>query len=339
MGTLILLGGLALIVVILAIISGVNRANSKRATYSGDEETARLVSIWTAISAAVVGIIAIIILGLSTFWANGQGEAKVFVNSIDRSYVDTVDVPASGFKPLWVDTVDFDLFAQELVYAGGDQAPSYTGGSINGREITVSVGGVNGGSTQANIDATFVYNIDGPKVKAIWEEFKSQERFTKMIVEKSVLSTARQVPSGYSAISFRGVDRNKAEIAMGDLLNTRLEKYGVEFSQPTIQDVRYPQTIEDSITAIETANQAAQKAEADQRTAEAQALADLAKATGDANAKIENARGTAEANRLIAGSVTPELIALRKADALLESAKAGGLIIDGGNGDLILDAR
>jgi len=295
--------------------------------------------LWTWLVGGVFVIAALIFLAIGTYWANGQGEAKVFVNSVDRSFVDVVDAPASGFKPLWVDTVDFDLFAQELVYAGGDQAPAYAGGSVSGREITVSVGGVNGGSTQANIDATFVYNIDGPKVKGIWEEYKSQERFTKMIIEKSVLSTARQVPSGFSAIAFRGVDRNNAEIEMGRLLNDRLGKYGVEFSQPTIQDVRYPQVIEDSITAIEQANQSAQKAEADQRTAEAQAKADLAKATGDANAKIENARGTAEANRLIAGSVTPELIALRKADALLESAKAGGLIIDGGNGDLILDAR
>lgn len=275
----------------------------------------------------------------ATYWANGQGEAKVFVNSVDRSFVDVVDAPASGFRAPWVDTVDFDLFAQELVYAGGDTAPSYTGGTINGREITVSVGGVNGGSTQANIDATFVYNIDGPAVKTIWEEYKSQERFTKMIVEKSVLSTARQVPSGYSAIDFRGVDRAKAEIAMGDLLNERLGKYGVEFSQPTIQDVRYPQTIEDSITAIETANQAAQKAEADQRTAEAQAKTDLAKATGDANAAIEKARGEAEANKLLSESLTPDLVALRKAELLVEASKGGGYIIDNGDGDLLLDAR
>jgi regulator of protease activity HflC (stomatin/prohibitin superfamily) len=298
-----------------------------------------LKTFWAYVIAVGLAVVGILFMVFATYWANGQGEAKVFVNSVDRSVQSVIYEPAQGFKAPWIDTVQFDLFAQELVYAGKDEAPSYTGGTVNGREITVSVGGVNGGSTQGWMDATFVYNIDGPEVEGIYNKYKSQERFTKMIIEKQVLSTARQVPSSYSAINFRGVDRAKAEQKMLDLLNGRLSKYGVEFSQPTIQDVRYPKAIEKSITAIEQANQAAQKAEADQRTATAQAAADLAKATGDANAKIEQARGEAEANRLLAASVTPEVVELKRIEALALAAKSGQLIIDGGQGNLLLDAR
>lgn len=275
----------------------------------------------------------------STFWSNGVGEAKVIVNSVDRTVVGVIETPGSGFKAPWEDFVDFDLFAQELTYAGGADAPSYTGGTVNGREITVSVGGVNGGSTQGNIDATFVYSLDASKVADLYDEFKSQERFTKMIVEKSVLSVARQVPSAYSAIDFRGTDRASAELAMLDALNERLGKYGVEFSQPTIQDVRYPEAIEASIAAIETANQDAQKAEADQRTATAVAEKNRIQAEGEAAATIERARGEAEANALISGSLTPSIVELRRIEALQKAAESGNLVIDGSDGSVFLDAR
>lgn len=295
--------------------------------------------LWPFLVAGGAVLLAVFFLFTSTFWQNSTGEAKVVINSVDRTVVSVIEQPGSGFKAPWEDFVDFDLFAQELVYAGGNDAPSYTGGTISGREITVSVGGIDGGSTQANVDATFVYSIDSSKVKDIYNEFKSQERFTKMIIEKTVLSVARQVPSNYSAINFRGTDRADAELAMLDTLNDRLGKYGVEFSQPTIQDVRYPEAIEASITAIETANQAAQKAEADKRTAEAQALADVAKAKGDADAAIERARGEAESNRLLAESITPAIVELRRIEALTEAAKSGNLVIDGSDGSVFLDAR
>jgi regulator of protease activity HflC (stomatin/prohibitin superfamily) len=283
---------------------------------------AKVAAILTGAGSIVVGAI---FLFIATFWSNGVGEAKVMVNSVDRSVVGTIEEPGTGFKPAWVDFVDFDLFSQELKYAGGDTAPSYAGGTVNGREITVSVGGVSGGSTQANVDMTFVYSVNADTVEEIYEEFRSQERFTEQIVSKQVLSISRQVPAAYSAIDFRGAKRGEVELGIQEALNERLRQYGVEFTSVTIQDVRYPDVVETALTAIEQANQKAQEAEAIQRTREVEAE----------TKKIE-AQGEADANRILAESLTPEVLEARRLEALVEVSKNGDLIIDGGTGGVLI---
>lgn len=290
------------------------------------------------ITAAVSVVLGIVFLFLATFWQNGEGEAKVLVNSVDRQVVGEITVPGNGYKSPWVDFVEWDTFNQEVVYAGEtSEAPSYTGGTVNGREITASVGGVSGGSTKAAIDATFVYSID-PKegnLTALYREYRSQDRFTKMVIEKTILSVVRTIPSSYTATEFRGTLRAEAEQKILDTLNDRLNKYGVEFAQVSIQDVRYPAAVEEALTAIEKANQEAQKAEADQRTAEAVAQKNLIEAQGDANAKIERARGEAESNRILTESLTDAVLEQRRIDALMEAARNGNLIVDGNGGILI----
>ncbi len=284
---------------------------------------------------AILGGIAIALIvggGLlfwSMFWSNGVGEAKVKVNSVDRQVVGTIEEPGSGLKAPWEDFVDFDLFSQELVFAGNDGgAPSYTGGTVNGREITVSVGGVSGGSTQAQVDMTFVYSIDGDAIKDLYTEYRSQERFTEQIVTRQVLSISRQVPSDYSAIEFRGSKRGEAEQKILDALNEKLGKYGVEFSAVTIQDVRFSPDVEKSLTAIEQANQKAQEAEANQRTKEV-----------ENETLIASAQAEADANKILSESLTPQVIEIRRIEALVKAAKDGNLIIDGSDGSVLLPAK
>lgn len=340
MGYIILAVILAALAVLGLIIGIAGRASANRPTYPGDPDSARAVSNGGFIGFAVLLIVLGVVSFFSMFYQNGVGEAKVVVNSVDKTIEYTIDQPGSGFKSPLNDFVDFDLFSQQLTFAGnGDSAPSYTGGSVSGNEITVNVGGVSGGSTRANIDLTATYSLDADSVAKIYSEFRSQERFTEQVVQKQVLSIARQVPAEYSAVDFRGTKRGEAEEAIRSKLNERLKEYGVEFTTVTIQDVRYPESVETALTQIEEANQNAQKAEADKRTAEVNAEKALIEAQGRANAQIEDARGEAESNRLIAQSLTPEVVELRKAELLVEASKGGGYIIDNGDGTLLLDNR
>lgn len=292
---------------------------------------------WGFHAGVVGGIIGGILLALvgaglifwSMFWANGVGEAKVKINSVDRQVVGTIEEPGSGLKAPWEEFVDFDLFSQELVYAGADgAAPSYSGGTVNGREITVSVGGVSGGSTQAQVDMTFVYSLNADAVEEIYSEFRSQERFTEQIVSRQVLSISRQIPAEYSAIEFRGAKRGEAETKIMDALNKKLGDYGVNFSAVTIQDVRFSKDVETSLTAIEQANQKAQEAEAAQRTKAVENETLIASATAEA-----------EANKILSESLTPQVIEIRRLEALEKVAKSDNLIIDGGDGSILLPAK
>lgn len=289
----------------------------------------------TGVVALIVGVIAMF---TACFWQNSDGEAKVMVDSWNKTVVGSITTAGSGWKPAWVDFVDFDTFAQEAIYAGDRETPEYTGGSVNGAEITISVGGINGGSTKGWMDATFVYDIEAdkivvykgkemPAVEALYKQFKSQDRFTKTIVERGgILSVARTIPSGYSAIELRGVKRPDAEAEMQEALDKDLGQYGVTVRQVSIQDVRYPKAVEKALEAVETANQKAETAEANKRAA-----------IVDAETALERAKGEANANAEISRSLTPEVLEIRRLEALVEVSKNGDLIIDGGSGGVLVN--
>lgn len=274
-------------------------------------EDGRFPAIVTAVISAIAGGLCIF---FSTFYTNGVGEAKVMVNAVDRTVVGTVLEPGSGFRAPWMDFIEFDLFSQELLYAGtsGD-APSYTGGSVNGAEVTVSVGGASGGSTQANVDISVTYSLDAEKVTDIYSSYRSQERFTKQVVEKTILSTIRSIPSQYGATEFRGEKRTEASDRIADSLNTKLGPLGVEVEFVNIQNVTFPEEVEKALKDVEVANQKQQKAEADLRAAEIAA-----------RQKVVEAQAEADANAVLAASLTDAILRQRTIEML---ANANTIIV------------
>jgi regulator of protease activity HflC (stomatin/prohibitin superfamily) len=74
--------------------------------------------------------------------------------------------------------------------------------------------------------------------------------------------------------------------------------------------LRLPPEIQKSIDEQFAAQQAAQTADANRRKAEAEAAANVARAKGEAQVTIEKAKAEATANRLLAGSITPQLLEL-----------------------------
>lgn len=254
----------------------------------------------------VAAIAAIVVLFFSTFYTQGVGEAKVIVNFDGTVAGENLD-PGAGWKAPTQGSVDFDLFSQEVLYAGGDAAPSYSGGAVNGQQVTVSVGGVSGGSTQAQVDISIVYSLDADAVTSIYKKYKTQERFTKQIIEKTILGTVREIPAQYNAIEFRGEKRAEAGDKILDALNTKLNKYGVTVDFVNIQDIRFSDSVEAALTKIEEANQAVQEAEARQR-----------QKIVDAETKRIEAQGTADANAILSQSLTPQVLQQKYIDALSE---------------------
>lgn len=263
-----------------------------------------LVSGLIGVGAIIAGVA---VLFFSSFYTQGVGEAKVIVNFDGTVAGENLD-PGAGWKAPNQSSVDFDLFSQEVLYAGGgDSAPSYSGGTVSGQQVTVAVGGVSGGSTQANVDISIVYSLDAESVSTIYTKYKSQERFTKQIIEKTILGTVREIPAQYNAIEFRGEKRAEAGDKILDALNTKLNKYGVTVDFVNIQDIRFSDSVEAALTKIEEANQAVQEAEALQR-----------KKTVDAETKRIEAQGTADANAILNASLTPQVLQQKYIDALGE---------------------
>lgn len=79
-----------------------------------------------------------------------------------------------------------------------------------------------------------------------------------------------------------------------------------------LNPLRLPPEIQKSIDEQFAAQQAAQTAESNRRKVEAEAASNVAKAKGEAQVTIEKARAEAESNRLLANSITPQLLELER---------------------------
>ena len=277
---------------------------------------------WTKVTGiammAVGGIACFLALLIGTWVSNDVGKAQVFVDSINRRIVgEPLTTPVGGpfMKSLFVDTVEFDLRQQELIYAGAPgQKPEWVGNrNIDGSEVTVQVGGAS-----ANLDATINYQLLPSQIIPIVTQYGSQSAFEIQVVKDQALSTVRQVPSGYTTNEFRGAKKGEAEQKMTDSIQTRLKDYisGVAVS---IQEIRYPQNIEQQLQEVESAKQEAEKAKAAQEKQRIENATALEKAKTDNDIKIANAKAEADANRELDKSLTPAVLKARQIEALTKA--------------------
>lgn len=261
---------------------------------------------------AVLLIAGLFGIGASASYSQGVGEASVLVNQTG-TVAGQSDRAGFQTKAPWQNRIVWDLFAQSVTFAGqGDSTPDYSGGTVNGQEITSSVKG----GAQANVDVQVVYSLTGDNVQELYTEYRSQERFTSQIIVPKILSVIRDTPSTATPVEFRGEKRGEIQTTMLERLNTELSDYGVEVQQVTIQDIRFTEDVENSIKAVEVAQQK-----------EAEASANLAATEVQAQEQVVQAQAEADANKLRSESLTPELIEANRVEALMEAAKNGNLII------------
>jgi len=106
-------------------------------------------------------------------------------------------------------------------------------------------------------------------------------------------------------------------------------------------DVRLPQQVQDAMEASTAATQNAQRVEREVASAEAEGKKTVATAKAAAEATLAAANAQAEANRVIAASITPELLHLKQIDVqMTTAAKWNGqlpTVSGGGDSNLILD--
>lgn len=230
------------------------------------------------IAGAVALIAALVLTFFSTFYTNGQGEAKVILNFDGTVAGQDVD-PGAEWKAPWQNFSDWDLFSQEISYVG-DGETNYSGGKVNGPQITSSV--ANG--AQVNMDLSVVYSLDGEGVTDLYKQFRSQENFTKQVIENAIRSVTRDIPSQYTAVDFRGGARAEAQQKMQDALQTKLDPYGIKIEVLNLQEIRYSEDVENALKNVEVANQNQAKAEADLAAAQITAQQKVVEAQAEADA-------------------------------------------------------
>lgn len=134
-------------------------------------------------------------------------------------------------------------------------------------------------------------------------------RNLKQIVQDSM----NRIGSQYTPSDLVGQGSVAFEDKVKELISKEYEKIGfqlVTFSLP--EGVHPPKSISETIDATQRAKQDALRVENELASTKAEAQKVIAKAQGEAQAAILRAEGQAKANRILAQSVTPQLVDYQK---------------------------
>lgn len=174
----------------------------------------------------------------------------------------------------------------------------------------------NGGMVGINL--TVNYNFLPDRVVELYKRFNGMdgEAIVESRVQNSIIAYVKEVTPQFSVMDIYSDKKSEVNQAVTEYLNQRLTaEYGINVSGALIVDVELDATLQEKIRAKEQAKQDAEIAELNRQTALAQAETDKVVAQSKADVQLIEATAEAEANRIIAASITPELIAMQEAEA------------------------
>lgn len=177
----------------------------------------------------------------------------------------------------------------------------------------------NGGMVKINM--TVNYNFIPDRVVGVYKQFNgmSGETIVESRVQNSIIAYVKEVTPRFSVMDIYSDKKSEVNEAITSYLNERLtEEYGINVSSALVIDVQLDSALQQKVHAKEQAKQDAEIAELEKQTAEAQAETDKVIAESEAQVKVIEAQAEADANRIIAQSITPELIQMTEAQARVE---------------------
>lgn len=195
-------------------------------------------------------------------------------------------------------------------------------------------------SDDASIAISFQmsYRFIPEKLVETYKKFKGMDGddIVNNRVRTVVKSKANEVTTDYSLMDIYSGNRKEINDKLTDYLNKELyNSYGIEVFDASIIDSHPDKQLRESINSRITAQQNKAKAKAEQETIKVEADTALIKAQNEADVLVTEAEAEAEANRIIAESITDELIRMKEAEARLEH---GWVTVQGAD-SVIADAR
>lgn len=308
---------LSMILAIVAVggfffIKAMNVAEEKRQEdagvdrYGSKSYTARPINqAW----AAIPGGLAIALLVLSMVYAQDAGEVVVLKNW-GGSLAGYTEEAGFHLRAPWQDTVRYDV-RNNLINLYRDAEYSYDGGKAEGACVTVN----DKGGASADIDLQVVYSLAPEAATQLYIDYGTQQNFTSTVIQNDVRATAREIAGKYDTITML---TNRGEFTGGlrDALSKKWESMGLHVEQVSVQDVRYSGDITKRYSEAQEAEIAKQKALNEQEAAKVKA-----------ETKVIEAKGEADANRVLAESLSPEVISQHYIEALEAIGEKGNLVV------------
>ncbi|HYH91665.1 MAG TPA: prohibitin family protein [Candidatus Saccharimonadales bacterium] len=184
------------------------------------------------------------------------------------------------------------------------------------------------------LDATLNYHVDPRQAPRIVQDLGLD--FEETIIKPRFLDIPKSVTDDYpTAVVLNSRDEIRTKAT--ELLRAQLEPRGIIVDGISFENFSYSEAYNQ---AIEEKQAAQQQVETErQRLAQQEIIAQqrVATARGEAEAQIERARGEAESNRLVAASLTDEILQNRYIEKLADDINV--MLVPSDSGGLILDLQ
>ena len=246
-------------------------------------------------------VISAILIGAECIYTQDVGEAVVLRNSCGSLAGYTTEAGIK-FKAPWQDALDWDI-RNRLINFYRDADYAYDNGSYNGATVTIN----DSSGTKADCDVQVIYSINPDAVEKLYADYGTQEAYVASYVSNDVRQTTRDCAGQFSTIQLL---TNKESFAKSiqDTLTQRWADSGVVVESVSVQDIRYDQSITDAYAKAQSAQVEQQRAQNEQSTAKI-----------EAETKVIESQGTADANRILAESLTDEVLRQHFIDAINNS--------------------
>lgn len=186
-----------------------------------------------------------------------------------------------------------------------------------------------------NADVSFSYQVEPDKAPEIYKTFgRDIDRITRVNIHNIVRDIIASRSSEFRADQILGGDRTKFEAAALAGIKEVLEPSGfLVRSFGFVGEIRPPKSVRASIAAKFEAQQTAIRAQNKVVQAKAEADQAIEKARGDAQAILLRAEAQARANKILASSLTPDLVKMKQ----IERWNGVSPRVTGGGDGLILN--
>ncbi|WP_029211311.1 MULTISPECIES: prohibitin family protein [Arsenicicoccus] len=247
-------------------------------------------SRWPVVGGWVLTGLGALCLFLSTLYTQDVGEAIV-VRTPGGTVAGVDSTPGFSMKAPWNDIVKYDVRNQVITMA--QESGATDGPAINAQTTD---------NATAAIDITIRYSIVPAKVGDIYQAYRTQEGLVSRALDVDVRSIVRDVPVNYTAGELR---QRRAQVSsdIAKELSRRWERLGVTVDSVDLRDIRFPQEIEQSLAAVQTARSRVESARAELESAKinAEKVKTEAQAQSDSDQIIRCGAMSTTVKEMIAG--------------------------------------
>lgn len=288
-----------LVLVVGTIVTGLIIRNMNK-TY--EEQT----SYTWMIAPVLIGIALIV---PACIYTQDIGEAVVLKN-FGGSLAGYTTEAGFHVKAPWQDATSWDI-RNRLINFYRDSEYSYDNGSYNGATVTIN----DSSGTKADCDVQVIYSINPDAVQQLYADYGNQEAYVSSYVSNDVRQTVRDCAGQFTTIQLL---TNKEEFAnaITEALGNNWADSGVVVESVQVQDIRYADSITEAYANAQSAQVEQQRAQNEQDTARI-----------EAETKAIEAEGIANSNRILAESLTPEVLQQNYYDTLREIGDKGNLVV------------